>query len=95
MKLKKILLLIFSTIFILLSINIVEAVEIPENIENVTNEDILNIYDKITEQYSNDEIADMILENKEDISLSEIIEYLHSLDEIERRERKGLFATIF
>lgn len=68
MKLKKILLLIFSTIFILLSINIVEAVEIPENIENVTNEDILNIYDKITEQYSNDEIADMILENKEEIS---------------------------
>ena len=67
MKLKKILLLIFSTIFILLSINIVEAVEIPENIENVTNEDILNIYDKITEQYSNDEIADMILENKEEI----------------------------
>ena len=35
------------------------------------------------------------LENKEDISLSEIIEYLNSLDEIDRRERKGLFATIF
>lgn len=54
----------------------VEAVEVPEGIpeevseqlQNMTSEDILEIYDQITEQYSNDEIADMISENKEQIA---------------------------
>lgn len=46
------------------------AVELPEdfNIDNISNEDILDIYDKITEKYSNEEIADIIKENKEQIS---------------------------
>ena len=39
-----------------------------ENIDNISNEDILNIYDEITSNYTNEEIADMILENKEQIS---------------------------
>lgn len=46
------------------------AVELPEefNIDNISNEDILDIYDRITEKYSNEEIADIIKENKEQIS---------------------------
>ena len=39
-----------------------------ENIDNISNEDILNIYDEITSKYTNEEIADMILDNKEQIS---------------------------
>lgn len=39
------------------------------NIEasNITKEDILNIYDEISEQYTNEEIADMIEENAQEI----------------------------
>lgn len=50
--------------------NKIYAVELPEdfNIDNISNEDILDIYDKITEKYSNEEIADIIKENKEQIS---------------------------
>ena len=46
------------------------AVELPEdfNIDNISNEDILDIYDKITEKYSNEEIADIIKENKAQIA---------------------------
>ncbi len=50
--------------------NKIYAVELPEdfNIDNISNEDILDIYDKITEKYSNEEIADIIKENKEQIA---------------------------
>lgn len=70
MKLKKIAitLIIFLLSTVLLNINKVEAVELPENLENITSQDILEIYDQITEEYTNEEIADMILENKEQIS---------------------------
>lgn len=80
-KLVVILIVVFS-IFCILFSNNVNAVNfeeesnsienIPslniENIDNISNEDILNIYDEITSNYTNEEIADMILENKEQIS---------------------------
>ena len=67
---------IFLIIILLFFGNKVEAVEVPEEVpeelsgqlQNMSNEDILEIYDQITEQYSNDEIANMIQENKEQIS---------------------------
>ena len=78
MELKRvgIVLIIFLLITLLFTVNRVEAVEtqnvipeeISEQLQNITNEDILSIYDQITEQYSNDEIANMIQENKEQIS---------------------------
>ena len=78
MKLRKIVIgiMMFLLIILLFTINNVEAVEVPEGIpeemteqlQNMSNEDILEIYDQITEQYSNDEIANMIQENKEQIS---------------------------
>lgn len=39
-----------------------------ENIDNISSEEILNIYDEIADKYTNEEIADMILDNKEQIS---------------------------
>ena len=39
-----------------------------ENIDDISNEEILNIYDEITDKYTNEEIADIILDNKEQIS---------------------------
>ena len=39
-----------------------------ENIDNISSEEILNIYDEIAGKYTNEEIADMILDNKEQIS---------------------------
>lgn len=78
MKLRKvgIVLTIFLLITVLFFGNKVEAVEtkeeiaeeLSEQLQNMSNEDILDIYDQITEKYSNDEIADMIQENKEQIS---------------------------
>lgn len=74
MKLRKIVIgiMMFLLIILLFTINKVEAVEVPEEmteqLQNMSNEDILEIYDQITEQYSNDEIANMIQENKEQIS---------------------------
>lgn len=68
MKFKKIVLFIIMFIFALtFTINKVEAAELPTDLENISNEDILEIYDQITEQYSNDELADIILENKNEI----------------------------
>lgn len=77
MKIRKLGIVIIILLITLLFIgNKVEAVEVPEAIpeelaeqlQNMSNEDILEIYDQITEQYSNDEIADMILENKNQIA---------------------------
>ena len=78
MKLKKvvIVLIMFLLVTLLFVSNKVEAVEtqndipeeLTEQLQNMSNEDILDIYDQITEQYSNDEIANMIQENKEQIS---------------------------
>lgn len=78
MKLRKIAvgISIFLLITLLFTVNKVEAVEgtqgipeeLSEQLQNITNEDLLDIYDQITEQYSNDEIADMILENKNQIA---------------------------
>ena len=70
MKIKKIGILIIIVLLVTLFFieNNVKAVEIPKNIENITNEEILEIYDQITEEYTNDEIANMILENKDKIS---------------------------
>lgn len=82
MRFKKIGIIVTIVLLIILSffVSKVEAVEepkevteellkeLPDDLENITNEDILNIYDKITEEYSNDEIADIILENKDKIS---------------------------
>lgn len=71
---------IIITIIFLITVlflgNKVKAVEIPngtpedisEQLQNMTNDDILKIYDQITQQYSNDEIADMIQENKDKIA---------------------------
>lgn len=39
-----------------------------ENIDDISSEEILNIYDEIADKYTNEEIADMILDNKEQIS---------------------------
>ena len=80
---KKILVTIFTLIFVLIlgvtvqsksSENLLkEEVEFYANsfdendLENITKEDILKIYDEITEEYTNDEIADMLIENKEEI----------------------------
>lgn len=61
-------LIVLLIVFLLFAVNKVEAVELPENLENISNEDILEIYDQITKEYTNDEIADMILQNKEQIS---------------------------
>ena len=48
---------------------------ITENIpENITKDDILKIYDQVTEKYTNDEIANMILENKDQIEKQGISE---------------------
>lgn len=80
-KLVVILIVVFS-IFCILFLNNVNAVNFEEesnsienitslnieNIDNISNEDILNIYDEITSKYTNEEIADMILDNKEQIS---------------------------
>ena len=71
-----IVLTIFLLIIVLFFGNKVEAVEIKEEmpeelseqLQNISNENILDIYDKITEKYSNDEIADMIQENKNQIA---------------------------
>ena len=78
MKLRKIVIgiIMFLLITLLFTVNKVEAADLPEGIseelseqlQNMSNEDILEIYDQITEQYSNDEIADMILENKDQIA---------------------------
>ena len=83
MKMKKIslTLIIFLLITLMFTVTKVEAVEIPENItqeeivenlpenlENITNEDILAIYDQITEKNSNDEIADKLIENRTQIA---------------------------
>ena len=51
-----------------INIEEIEDIKKIEDIENITNEDILEIYDKVTEQYSNEEIANIILENQETIS---------------------------
>ena len=67
---------IILSIFVILSISMffltknTYAVELPEefNIDNISNEDILDIYDRITKEYSNEEIADIIKENKEQIA---------------------------
>ena len=68
MKLKKGVLSVIIFLFTLtFTLNKVEAAELPTDLENISNEDILEIYDQITEQYTNDEIADMILENKNEI----------------------------
>ena len=80
---KKILVTIFTLIFVLIlgvtvqaksSENLLkEEVEFYANsfdendLENINKEDILKIYDEITEEYTNDEIADMLIENKEEI----------------------------
>ena len=80
---KKILVTIFTLIFVLIlgvtvqaksSENLLkEEVEFYANsfdendLENITKEDILKIYDEITEEYTNDEIADMLIKNKEEI----------------------------
>lgn len=80
---KKILVTIFTLIFVLIlgvtvqaksSENLLkEEVEFYANsfdendLENITKEDILKIYDEVTEEYTNDEIADMLIENKEEI----------------------------
>ena len=37
------------------------------DLDNITKEDILKVYDEISEQYTNDEIADIIEENAEEI----------------------------
>lgn len=63
-----VILLVFLLMLVLFTGNKVEAVELQENLENISNEDILKIYDQITAEYTNDEIADMILENKDKIS---------------------------
>lgn len=84
MRLKKLGIVLMIIIFLLITLlffgNEVEAVEVPEeiaeelsqqlpdNLNNISNEDILSIYDQITKEYSNDEIADMILENKDQIA---------------------------
>ena len=70
MKIKKVGISIIIVLLVTLFFrgNNVKAVEIPKNIENITNEEILEIYDQITEEYTNDEIANMILENKDKIS---------------------------
>ena len=78
MKLRKIVIgiIMFLLITLLFTVNKVEAADVPagiseelsEQLQNMSNEDILEIYDQITEQYSNDEIADMILENKDQIA---------------------------
>lgn len=47
-------------------INIIQD-NIPEDTENVTAEDVINIYNKVTEKYSNEDIAELIEENKEEI----------------------------
>ena len=74
MKIRKIVIgiLMFLIIMFLFTGNKIEAVEVPEEVpeeissqlQNMTNEDILEIYDKITEEYTNDEIANIIQENK-------------------------------
>lgn len=80
---KKNLVTIFTLIFVLIlgvtvqaksSENLLkEEVEFYANsfdendLENITKEDILKIYDEVTEEYTNDEIADMLIENKEEI----------------------------
>lgn len=78
MKIKKIVIgiLMFLIIMFLFTGNKIEAVEVPEEVpeeissqlQNMTNEDILEIYDKITEEYTNDEIANIIQENKSQIA---------------------------
>ena len=70
MKIRKIVIgiLMFLIIMFLFTGNKIEAVEVPEEVpeeissqlQNMTNEDILEIYDKITEEYTNDEIANII-----------------------------------
>ena len=40
---------------------------IPEDTDNVKAEDVLNIYDEITSKYSNDEIANLLEQNKAEI----------------------------
>ena len=70
MRLKKvgIVLIILLLITLVFTVNKVDALELPENLEDISNQDILDIYDQITEEYSNDEIADIIQENKEQIA---------------------------
>ena len=105
MRLKKlgIILIIFLLISLLFSVGKVQAVEVSEGaneelseqLQNITNEDILEIYDKITEQYSNDEIANMIQENKsqiaEDAGISESVidagaEFIRNTDQEDVRD---------
>ena len=40
---------------------------IPEDTEDVKAEDVLNIYEEITSKYSNDEIANLLEQNKDEI----------------------------
>lgn len=47
-------------------LNIIQN-NIPENTENITAEDVINIYNKVTEKYSNEDIAELIEENKEEL----------------------------
>lgn len=81
MKIKTILKIIMIIIFFLLitifftgnKVEAVESIEIIENVlagelQSITSEDILEIYNQITEEYTNDEIAEMLLENKEQIA---------------------------
>lgn len=44
------------------------------DVENISKEDVLKVYDDITEEYTNDEVADMIKENAEEIKSQGISE---------------------
>lgn len=44
------------------------------DVENISKEDVLKVYDDITEEYTNDEVADMIKDNTEEIKKQGISE---------------------
>lgn len=44
------------------------------DVNNISKEDVLKVYDDITEEYSNDEVADMIKDNAEEIKKQGISE---------------------
>lgn len=75
MSLKKIFITILMLLGVLLltNINVVKAVENTDtgdesiDYKDISMDIILEIYDQITQEYSSDELADMILQNKEKI----------------------------
>lgn len=73
------LIILFSTnVFASIDMNVVEKLDkneiiniiqdnMPQDTESITPEDVINIYNKVTEKYTNEDIAGLIEENKEEI----------------------------